>query len=176
MTIFWTILIIIAAYFFLVFVVSRLVVPFMGFKQYLPPTDLPPEIKQAIAELENKSHDRMSYLQAVYGLVLDKTLHQWKHTRFKAATRLSRAWDKDLSEIWQTRDFIYCTAINYLIFAMLASSKYFKTQDVRIRHMFVNFFIHQYLQVNVAGKWIDIDPAGTGIRGKFLGTHLSFFG
>ena len=152
MNIFFWVLLFVAVYFFLVFVVSRFVVPFMGFKQYLSPTDLPPEIKQAIAELENKSRDQMSYLRAVYDLVLDKTLHQWRHTRMKAAFRMPRAWVKDLSEIWQTRDFIYCTGINYLIFTMLTGSKYFKPADIKVRHVFVNFFIHQYLQVRVGNK------------------------
>jgi hypothetical protein len=42
--------------------------------------------------------------------------------------------------------------------------------------VFVNFVIHQYLQVKVDNGWIDVDPAGTGIRGKPLGKHLSWFG
>jgi len=176
MMIFYTALIIIVAYFLLIFVGLRLVVPFLGFKKSQPPADLPLEIRQAIAQLENQSTDQMSYLQAVYNLVLDKTLHQWQHTRFKAATRVPRAFVNDLAEIWQTKDFIYCTAINYVIFVMLAGSKYFKESDVRTRHVFVNFVIHQYLQVRVGEQWIDVDPAGTGIRGKPLGNHLSFFG
>jgi hypothetical protein len=167
---------VLAAYFFLVFVVLRLVVPFMGFKQYLPPTDLPPEIKSAIIDLENKSHDPMSYLQAVYDLVLDKTIHQWKHTRFKAGTRLYRLFVKDLAEIWQTHDFVYCQAINFVVYVLLANSKYFKTSDVKVKHVFANFVCHQYLQVKIGGNWVDVDPAGSGIRGKPLGTHLSWFG
>jgi hypothetical protein len=69
---------------------------------------------------------------------------------------------------------------------MLVNSKYFsakggsasggKARDVRVRHVFVNFFIHQYLQVNIAGRWIEVDPAGTGIRGKPMGSHLVWFG
>ncbi len=176
MVIFWTILIIIAGYFLVVFVGLRLVVPFLGFKQYQPPEDLPPEIRQTVAELENKSTDQMSYLQAVYDLVLHKTLHQWKHTRFQAAVRILRAWVKDLEEIWETEDFIYCTAINFLIFTLLANSKFFKAQDVKVRHVFLNFVPHQYLQVKIGNKWIDVDPAGSGIRGKPLGYHASWFG
>ncbi|MDR3642590.1 MAG: hypothetical protein P4L74_03125 [Candidatus Doudnabacteria bacterium] len=174
--IFWMVIIIIAVYFFLIFVVARLVVPFMGFGGYSAADALPPEIRRAISELENISHNQMSYLQAVYDLVLNKTLHQWKHTRFKAATHLPRAWVKDLSEIWNTSDFVYCTAINYVIFTMLVNSKYFRSGDIKVRHVFVNFFIHQYLQVNVGDNWIDVDPAGTGIRGKPLGSHLAWFG
>jgi uncharacterized protein YggE len=51
-----------------------------------------------------------------------------------------------------------------------------KSEDIKIKHTFANFVPHQYLQVKVAGVWIDVDPAGVGIRKKPLGTHLSWFG
>ena len=172
---FWFITIV-AIYFVLVFVGLRLVVPFFDFKPLTVPQDLPGEISAAIAELENKSKDQKSYLQSVYDFVLDKTLYQWKHTRFKAGVRLDRLFVKDILEIWQTKDFVYCQGINYIAFVLLSKSKFFKPEDVRTRHVFVNFVIHQYLRVKVADVWIDFDPAGTGIRGKFLGTHLVFFG
>ena len=105
--IFNAVLIIIVLYILLVFVGLRLVVPFFGFRQYQPPTDLPPEIRQAIAQLENKSTDQMSYLREVYNLILDKTLHQWKHTRFKAARRLPRAFVSDLAGNLVNKDFVY---------------------------------------------------------------------
>lgn len=148
----------------------------MGWGGLRPPRSVPDEIKAAIVDLELRGHDQLSYLEVVYELVLDKNRHQWRHSRFQAALRLPRAFVTDLSEIWETKDFIYCTAMNYLVAVLLVNSKYFKAEDIRVRHVFVNFFIHQYLQVNVGGKWVDVDPAGTGIRGKPLGTHLAGFG
>ena len=138
-------------YFFLMFFVSRLVVPFMGFGKYLPPINLPTEISDVIRKLENSSADQKTYLETVYNLILDKTLHQWHHTRFQAAFKFPRAFVKNLEEIWQTQNFIYCTAINYLIVVMLVNSKFFQANDVRIRHVFVNFFIHQYL--TASSRW-----------------------
>jgi hypothetical protein len=173
---FWIILVIIAVYFFLVFVVLRLVAPFMGFRQYLPPTNLPPEIVQAIAELEKNFFDQYTYLQAVYDFVMQKNSKQWGHTRGKAVIMLPKLFIKDLSEIWHRQGFVYCTAVNFIVYTLLANSKFFKAQDVRIKHVFVNFVLHQYLQVKVEENWIDVDPAGTGIRGKPLGTHLAGFG
>ena len=169
-------LIIVTVYFFLVFVVLRLFVPFLGFKQFSMPTELPPEIRQTITDLENKSQTPAAYLQAVYDFIMDKNAKQWKHTRFKAATKLPRMFVSDLTEIWQTQDFLYCTAINYAAFVLLAGSKFFKASDVKTKHVFVNFIIHQYLQVSVDHTSVDFDPAGTGIRGLGLGHHLSFFG
>jgi hypothetical protein len=165
-----------AVYFFLIFVVSRFVVPFMEFGGFKPARRVPEEVQAAIADLELRAYDQRTYLEAVFELVMDKNYSQWNHTRFKATIHLPRAFVKDLSEIWQTKDFIYCTGINYLVAALLVNSKYFKPEDIRVRHVFVNMFIHQYLQVRVGNSWVDVDPAGTGIRGKPLGTHLSFFG
>lgn len=173
---FYIFFVIVAVYCFLVYVASRFVVPFMEWGGFKPPVKIPEEIRQAILDLESKTKDQASFLQAVYNLVMEKNRNQWNHTRFLAAIRLPRAFVKDLSEIWQTKDFIYCTAINYLVAAMLVNSKYFEAEDIKVRHVFVNMFIHQYLQVKVGEKWVDVDPAGTGIRGKPLGTHLSFFG
>ena len=176
MNIFLTITAILSGYFLLVFVGFRLVVPFMGFKQYSPPTNLPQEVRETILELENKSTDQMSYLKAVYNLIMQKNNQQWHHGRFKAATHLHRLFVKNLQEIWQTKKFIYCTGINFVIYTMLVNSKFFKVSDIKVKHCFANMILHQYLQVKIGDKWIDVDPAGTGIRGKPLGTHLAGFG
>lgn len=176
MIIFWIILAIGAAYFFTMFVLLRFLAPFMGFKQYQSKIQVTPEIRNTISELENKFGGQKVYLQAVYNLVLDKTLYQWKHTRFKAAVRLRRLFLKDLKEIWNTQDFVYCNGINFVTYALLVNSKFFTTKDVKVRHVFLNFVLHQYLQVKVGSEWVDVDPAGAGIRGFGLGHHASFFG
>ncbi len=165
-----------AGYFLLLFAGTRLVVPFMSFGGFKPPGQLPREMTDKIAELESSSQDQMAFLRSVYGLILEKTLRQYKHTRFKAGTRFFRAFVKDLGVMWNTNDFLYCTGINYLLYTMLIKSKFFRQEDIKVRHTFVNFFIHQYLRVKIGQSWVDVDPAGTGIRGKPLGEHLSFFG
>ncbi|MCL5666479.1 MAG: hypothetical protein M1383_01790 [Patescibacteria group bacterium] len=170
------ILIVIAAYFFLVFFVLRLVAPYMGFKRYALPENLPEEMRQKIAELENRTSTPSEYLQETYNLVLDKTLHQWKHGRLQAGIKLHRLFVKDLAEIWRTPKFVYCQAINCVVFALLAKSKFFTADDVKIRHVFLNFVPHQYLLVKINNEWIDVDPAGAGIRGNGLGSHAEWFG
>jgi hypothetical protein len=89
---------------------------------------------------------------------------------------LPKLFKKDLAEIWNTKGFVYCTSINFIVYVLLANSKYFNVQDIKVRHVFLNFVPHQYLQVKVGGKWVDVDPAGAGIRNQPLGTHASFFG
>jgi len=167
---------IILGYFFLVFVVLRLVVPFMGFRQNMPVVALPLEMKTKILELENQFQNQLSFLQAVYNVVQDKALNQWQHTRFKAAFYLPKLFVNNLEKIWQTEGFIYCNAINFVGFSMFANSKFFTAKDIKIKYVFLNFVVHQYLQVKVGENWIDFDPAGSGIRNKPLGTHAALFG
>lgn len=165
-----------AGYFFIVFVVLRLIAPFMGFSGYKMPQNVPLEVLQAVKDLENKTTNQQAYLEGVYKLVLYKTNYQWKHTRFQAALRLNKLFVKDLQNIWSTQDFLYCTAINYLGFTMLVKSKYFKIEDIKVKYVFLNFVVHQYLQIKVGENWVDFDPAGAGIRGFNLGSHASLFG
>ncbi len=176
MNLFLLIAIVICGYFLLVFVGFRLIIPFMGFRQYSPPTNVPPEIQKAIYELENKSYDQMSYLQAAYALIMEKNQRQWKHTRLYAALRPYRAFITDILQLWNTNEFIYCTSMNFLFYTLLANSKFFKASDVKLKHTFANMIIHQYMKVRVGDKWIDVDPTGTGIKNKPLGTHLAGFG
>ncbi len=159
-------------YFFVVFVLLRLAVPFMGFKQYCPPTQLPQKIWDTINELEKQSVDQKSYLQAVYNYVS----HRWEHSRFKAAYQLPKLFRKDLDRIWNVKGFVYCSTINFVVYVLLANSKFFTAEDVKVKHVFLNFVPHQYLQVKVGNEWIDVDPAGAGIRGFGIGHHASFFG
>ncbi len=169
---FYWILAIVAAYFLLVFVALRLVVPYMGFRQYQPPTSLPQEMKEKISELEAQSPDQKAYLDAVYKTVSER----WQHSRFQAALQLPKLFRSDLEKIWHVKGFAYCSTINFVIYTFLANSKFFKTEDIKVKHVFLNFVPHQYLQVKVGERWIDIDPAGAGIRGLGIGHHASIFG
>src|SRR5438309_1224596 len=74
MSVFWIILSIIASYFLLVFVVLRLVVPFMGFSGFKMPQSLPLEIKNKIRELETQNTSAVGYLKAAYDFVANRCM------------------------------------------------------------------------------------------------------
>lgn len=167
MDIFLIILIVVAVYFFLAFFVLRLIAPFMGFRQYRPPADLPPEVRQAIAELENKSHDQMSYLRAAHDFVIGK----FTGGRMDAVRYFPKIFRKDLGKIWDAGGYAHCTTKNFVLYALLANSKYFTAGDVKVRHTFLNFVPHQYLKVKVSGRWLDADPAAASIGSYPLGKH-----
>lgn len=158
-------------YFFVVFFLSRFLVPFMGFGQYQPPREIPREMKDAIAELEAKSSDPRSFLENAYALVRSR----WQATRLGTVRNLPLAFRTDLEELWSSPGYAHCHTINYLLRTILVRSKFFREGEVRTRHGFMNFFIHQYLQVRIRGRWTDADPSLAHLRLP-IGRHASWFG
>lgn len=163
---------IIAAYFFIVFILLRLVAPYMGFRKYELPKELPEGVRLKISELENQSADGMVYLQNTYKFVLSR----WEHARGKAAVMWPKLFLQGLEKIWNTKGFIYCQTMNFVAHVLIANSKFFKAGDVEVKYVFLNFVPHQYLQIKIGDKWIDFDPAGAGIRSLPVGRHMSFIG
>jgi hypothetical protein len=172
MYIFWVLLIVAALYFFIIFVVARLVVPFMGFGGLAQPLQIPKEIAQKISELEMTSSGANDYLRASYNFVVSR----WHAGRMDTVYYANLAFRNNLQQIWRQPGYGHCNTQNYLLFVLLTGSKFFAPIDVKLKTVFFNFFIHQYLQVRVEGSWLDVDPAGASIRGEPLGAHISLFG
>jgi len=73
------------------------------------------------------------------------------------------------------KSYLPCTISSYILRIFLVKSGWFREADVRRRHVFVNFIIHQYLQVKINDKWLDVD-VGEKQRGLSIGEHLKYFG
>ncbi len=162
----------ISGYFFLIFIVLRILVPFMGFSRLKLPKEIPNAIREKIEELETKSGNSYEYLREAYTYITSN----WHAGRFTTVLYAHLAFRKNLEKINSTPGFAQCNTQNYLLFVLLAGSKYFKESDIRVRTVFFNMFIHQYLEVRVEGKTLSVDPAGASIRGMPLGKYISFFG
>ena len=144
----------------------------MGFGGLEAPKDIPTEIKNKIVELENKSGSELEYLQVAYDFVTSR----WHAGRLETIFYVPLAFRTNLSEILGQPGYGHCNTQNYFLYVLLVKSKYFKPEDIKLKTVFFNFFIHQYLQVRISGKFMDADPAGASIRGKQLGQRISFFG
>lgn len=166
------IIVILAAYFFLVFVGTRLVIPYYGFKQFSLPKEIPAEIKNKITELELQNPSAEGYLRAAYSFVISR----WYAGRGDTVYRAPLAFRKNLLQIWQSPGYAHCHTQDYVLFVLLAGSKFFKPEDIQTRYVFFNFFTHQYIKVRVGEKCVDVDPAGASIRGMPLGKHIAWFG
>jgi hypothetical protein len=172
MNIFLYILAGLAVYLLIVFVFIRLFVPFMGYRKFPLPQNVPVDMVSAIQSLESRSTSAEEYLKNAYDLV---TSH-WHASRLGTIFYAPKAFRTNLENIWRRPGFAHCNTQNYLLFVLLIGSKFFKEEDIKPQHIFFNFFIHQYLKVRVGDKHINVDPAGASIRGKPFGTHLHLFG
>jgi hypothetical protein len=168
---FW-VLVVIAAYFFIVFVLLRLLVPFMGFRGLEVPAAIPLELANLIASLEKMHTDPDNYMAAAYHAVVSRWYAGRMHTLYFAPL----AFRKDLAKIWASPGYAHCNTQNYFLYVLLTKSSFFKAEDVRVKTVFFNFFIHQFLQVRRGSNWIALDPAGSSIRGLLMGSYCSFFG
>ena len=150
-------------YFFLIFTIAPRVVPFMRKK---PIGRVPREVDEVVKRLERRSKTPHDYIRECADHILSD-----KHcARIKAFFIFPRALERNLSVLFKRRGFLHCNHLNQLMRVMLARSKFFSDDDIRIRTVFLNFFVHQYLQVRVAGQWYDVD-LGADHFGIPLGKH-----
>lgn len=157
-------------YIFIVFFLLRWVVPFFGYEPFVELTTIPVDMLKFINLMESKSNSQGEYLKLVY----DALSLKWQGERLKTITESPKAWRTDIDEIWNSHGFAHCHTIDYIFFILLVKSKYFKPDDVRVQFVMLNFFIHQYLEVRVEGKWIDVDVWASNLGVPF-GKHAELF-
>jgi hypothetical protein len=152
-------------------VLLRLVVPFMGFRMYRIPTEIPNEYRRLISEWEGKSLSQYDYLKQAY----DFTTQNWKVEKFKAVTEFPKIFRRDLKGIWGDKGYIHCNTMVYVLGTFLVNSRFFKPEDIQVRHTLLNLVLHQYMKVRVGRQWLDVDPAGAYVRGKALGERCGIY-
>lgn len=164
--------IVVTTYFLIVFVILRLITPFMGFWKPSLPKEMPEEIKKKVSELKTVSFNKQEYLKAAYNFVTK----YWHAGRMDTVKYAPLAFRRNLKAILSSPGYAHCNTQNYILFLLLVESKFFKPEDITFHVVFFNFFIHQYLKVRVDGKWINVDPAGASIRGMPLGKRIALWG
>jgi len=172
MTLLSIIAIVVALYVLIVFVVLRLIVPFMTLRGFAVPGELPDEVSSTINNLEARANNEREYLKLVYEFVGSR----WHAGRMETLWYAPLAFRKNIEDIWKHPGYAHCTTQNYLVFVLLVGSKFFSAHDIQLKTVFLNLFIHQYLEVKVGGQWTDLEPAGSSIRGMSRCDHISFFG
>lgn len=162
------ILYLVLIYVVVVWIGTRLAVPHLGFKREpLPPT-IPNELDQRIRQLNQESANSLDFLKKSYGFVTQT----YSGSRIRTITNFWRAFQNPLE---LKSGFMPCNGQNYLLRLMLVKSGRFTENDIRIRTVPLNLFIHQYLRVNVEGRWIDVDP-WSAFLGIPIGRKSAFLG
>lgn len=155
-------------YLLFVWVLLRLVVPYMGFKK-TPITDsLPEHLKVAIEEVKTNSQTQRDALQHAYAYIVQR----YHGNRVRTVLNFWRAFGTYENK---SPGFLPCNMQNQLLRTILVKSGYFNDADITIRHTPLNLFIHQYLEVKVDGYSIAVDP-WSHFLGLELGKKSSWFG
>ncbi|MBN2457791.1 hypothetical protein JXB31_01525 [Candidatus Woesearchaeota archaeon] len=155
---------------FLFFVVSRLLVPFLGFSKEPMPKTIPAQIKKKIDEIKRRTKSKSEFTKESFYFLSKRYKSLWFHTLI----RMDIVFLRDLEKIWVQKDFLPCNSHNYLLRIFLVKSGYYDDNQIEIRHGFLNFGIHQYLRVYDGKKSFDLDLWGNTI-GVPMGRHASMF-
>lgn len=161
---------IIAVYILLVFVLSRFIIPHLGFKEEKVPETIPASMLEKINEIKNQVNTKEHFLNLAYNYLGSR----FRSERFNTFLKLNYLF-KSVDAVWQLDGYMPCTINNFLLKIFLVKSGWFNEKDVRRQHVFVNFVPHQYLQVKIGDKWLDVD-VGEKQRGLPIGKHLKYFG
>jgi len=167
---FGTISIIILVYFITVFGLLRLIIPHMGFGNEEMPAEIPIDMKKMIDELKVKAGSPRDFLELAYDFVGSR----YRSERFSTIIKFNYLFFT-LDRIWRMSGYIPCTQSSYILRIFLIKSGFFREEEIKRKHFFVNFIVHQYLQVKVNGEWVDVD-VGEKQNGMKIGNHLKYFG
>lgn len=117
------------------------------------PDVLPDDMQKIINEIK-KSLNKEECLKRAYGILIAK----YRGYRIKIYTKLFDVFKRDIGALWNKSGFMHCTNINYLMRTLLIKSDFFKEADIRLKWTQIWYITpHQYLQVNINDKWINVD-------------------
>lgn len=168
-------LIVVTSYFIIVFVLSRFFIPHLGWRKEKLPEDIPAVWQSEIDNLKKRAASRQEFLSLAYDYLGQKYTYSAPpfFRRFQVFPNFPTLFTS-LSGLYERKGFMHCTQLNLLLRLFLTKSGFFREEDIRIKHVFVNFFIHQYLQIKVDGAWLDVDLFGYS-SGLKIGQSLKFF-
>lgn len=117
------------------------------------PDVLPAEMEKIINEIK-QCLNKEECLKKVHQILITK----YHGNRVKTYTKLPDAFIPDIHKLWNKNGFLHCTNINYVARTLLVKSGHFKEEDIRLKWTLLWYFSpHQYAQVQISEKWIDID-------------------
>lgn len=164
----WIVCGVILGYFFLVWVVARLVTPHMKFWKEPIPKQLSPELQQAIDTLTKEAKSKRDVLEKAYNYIVSK--YYGEHSQL--LVQLDKAYGDILNK---PAGFLPCTGHSFLLRTMLVKSGKFTEDEIKVKTFPYKLFIHQYIDVKIDGQWIHVDP-WAHFMGKRIGDRLYMFG
>jgi hypothetical protein len=125
--------------------------------------ELPEDMKKQVLILR-KSKTKEECLKLAYDILTKK----YQGKRFLTYFFIHRLFEKNIENIWKRNGFLHCTTMNYLLKTLLINSNFFKEKDIKFKWTLVWLISpHQYSQVNLGDKKINVDIWGANHGIKF---------
>ncbi|HBP01429.1 MAG: hypothetical protein UY41_C0009G0016 [Candidatus Moranbacteria bacterium GW2011_GWE1_49_15] len=100
---------------------------------------------------------------------------KYRGYRVKTYTRFFEIFKKDIGYFWGREGFLHCTNMNFIMRVLLVKSGFFAEEDLKLKWTQIWYVSpHQFLQVKVDGKWIDVD-IWANVYGVGFGKHAKGF-
>lgn len=125
------------------------------FKKIPISNKIPKKLDNKIKEF-SKSRDREEFLRKSFFYIVNN----WGGSRINLLCKFPRLYQIDLNEIIQTKGYMHCTTMNYLLRVMAVKSDLFEDKDIEVK-LTNSWYIapHQYLQIKISvHKIIFLDP------------------
>ncbi|MFH1637627.1 MAG: hypothetical protein ABIB71_04360 [Candidatus Woesearchaeota archaeon] len=161
---------IILAYVFIMFILSRLIIPRLGLRKVKLPAKIPKSMEEEIKRLKKKSGNKEDFLKNAYSYLARK----FPGKKLGGIIHFNMLFWKDIEKLWNTKGYLPCHASTHIMRIFLVRSGFFNDKDIKVKHAFIDFAMHQYLKVKVRGKWISVD-VWAGHLGIPLGKHAWLF-
>ena len=131
---------------------------------------LPDEMQKIINEIK-KSLSKEECLKKAYEILATK----YRGYRIITYLKLFDVFKRDVNTLWRKNGFLHCTNINYLLRTILIRSNFFTEDEICLRWTQIWYISpHQYLQIKVDDRWIDID-IWAHVYGIEFGDHAQGF-
>jgi hypothetical protein len=119
------------------------------------PKNIPKELERKIREF-SRGRSKEEFLKRSFFYLASR----YPGSRVNFVLKFGRLFEKDIFVIWNYRDYVHCTTMNYLFRIMLVKSGLFKDDDIQFK--LTNswyIMIHQYLDIRLPGnKHVTLDP------------------
>lgn len=127
------------------------------FSKYPLPENIPEEIQTFIREF-SVLWDKEEFLEKAFYFVVER----WWWPRYRLFFTLRELFQTDIDTIIQTKGYMHCTLMNYILRVILIKSGFFDEEDIKQKLTHTWYItIHQYLRVYIEDWWYrDIDPWG----------------
>lgn len=153
------IIILVAFYFFTMFILAPLFVPNLGWKRKIN-EKLPVPLIRDMEQIGRKYVSREEVARAVVA-------YQLKFVYSKLAnlySNLDTVFDSSFSLLWKRKRSLHCHQQNAVLRNLLLATGRFKDSEIRLKLSVCYVQIHQYVVVNLhKGKSIKVDPYAMSI-------------